>query len=111
MSTRQPLPTRTSARAIRHLLLLASVGEATAIVSAADVSPIVPSPVTELADGGPDPLPAADVDGDGQVGLSDLIAVINSFGVCPDVPECPADTNGDSLVNMTDLVFVLANWT
>ena len=38
----------------------------------------------------------ADIDGDGLVAFSDLLAVISNWGPCPDPPApCPADINGD----------------
>jgi len=49
-----------------------------------------------------------DVDGDGTVGLSDLIAVLSNWGPCF---ICPADLNGDGTVGFADLALVLANWT
>jgi len=51
--------------------------------------------------------PCPDTDGDGNVGFSDLLAVLSSWGPCP---GCPADVNGDGNVDFTDLVTILANW-
>jgi secreted PhoX family phosphatase len=49
-----------------------------------------------------------DLDGDGTVGLGDLLIVASSFGgFCND---CPADINQDGLVDFLDLVEILENW-
>ena len=49
-----------------------------------------------------------DVNGDGEVNVSDVLAVISAWGPCGD---CPEDLNGDGNVNVTDLLDVIANWT
>ncbi len=49
-----------------------------------------------------------DVDGDGQVNITDLLALLSDWGPCP--ASCPADLNGDSLVNVEDLLILLGNW-
>ncbi|MBT8485154.1 MAG: hypothetical protein KJO43_06210 [Phycisphaerae bacterium] len=49
-----------------------------------------------------------DVDGDGDVDFTDLLAVISSWGPCV---GCPADINGDGVVDFTDLLILLAAWT
>lgn len=56
-----------------------------------------------------------DVNGDGAVNVSDLLAVINQWGACPPSPQsCPADIfpppNGDGAVNVSDLLMVINNW-
>jgi hypothetical protein len=48
-----------------------------------------------------------DVTGDGAVNVSDLLAIIGSWGGCS---GCPADLNGDGVVNVTDLLSVIGNW-
>lgn len=55
----------------------------------------------------PDPLPIrGDLDGDGIVGLEDMLIVIAAFGHCPVDETCPADLNVDGVVDLQDL-FVL----
>ncbi len=49
-----------------------------------------------------------DVDGDGEIGTSDLLAIIDMWGVCE---NCSEDVNGDFLVDVTDLYIVIGNWT
>jgi hypothetical protein len=49
----------------------------------------------------------ADLDGSGQVDVSDLIQVILAWGA---VGETPADLNADGLVDVADLVEVIAAW-
>lgn len=49
----------------------------------------------------------ADVNGDGVIGLADLIAVLAAWGPCE---ACPADVDGDGEVSFADLTTVLAAW-
>ncbi|MBT8486621.1 MAG: hypothetical protein HKO59_11995 [Phycisphaerales bacterium] len=49
----------------------------------------------------------ADVDGDGTVAFTDLLAVLAEWGPCP---VCDADVDGDEIVGFTDLLAVLAAW-
>ncbi len=48
-----------------------------------------------------------DINGDGVVNISDLLAVLAAWGPCP---GCPEDITGDGVVNVTDLLAVLAAW-
>jgi YVTN family beta-propeller protein len=50
---------------------------------------------------------AGDVDGDGQVGFADLLAVLSEWGPCA---ECAADTDGSGEVDFGDLLMVLSEW-
>ena len=59
------------------------------------------------AGGGPAIPCPADITGDGQINVSDLLAVISAWGVCP---GCPADINADGQVNVTDLLMVINGW-
>ena len=49
--------------------------------------------------------PAADLDGDGTVGIADLTQALAAFGTL-----CLGDVNRDGGVNIADLTTVLANW-
>jgi probable HAF family extracellular repeat protein len=52
-----------------------------------------------------------DLDGDGSVGVLDLLALLDAWGDCPDPPaECPADLDDDGVVGVSDLLILLANW-
>ena len=51
-----------------------------------------------------------DIDGDGQVGTSDLLLLLGQWGACPPMGECSADLNGDGSVGTADLLSLLANW-
>lgn len=56
-----------------------------------------------------------DITGDGHVNVDDLLAVINSWGNCPNCKliPCPADVaprGGDCVVNVDDLLMVINNW-
>jgi len=48
----------------------------------------------------------ADVSGDGEVNVTDLLAVIDQWGQS----NSPADINGDGVVDVTDLLEVVGNW-
>jgi hypothetical protein len=57
------------------------------------------------------PRRAGDVDGNGAVNIDDLLAAINTWGVCPSPPTpCPGDLNGDGVVNIDDLLAVINGW-
>ncbi len=61
----------------------------------------------------PIPVPCpADISGDGNVNVTDLLAVINNWGACsrPCPPHCAADVNHDCAVNVTDLLAVIVAW-
>ena len=49
----------------------------------------------------------ADVDGNQQVDVSDLLAVLLSWGPCA---GCPEDVDGDGVVGVGDLVLTIAAW-
>jgi hypothetical protein len=50
----------------------------------------------------------ADLDGDGLVGVLDLLALVANFGPCPD-GGCPWDVSGDGVVDQSDLWGVLCH--
>ena len=49
-----------------------------------------------------------DVNGDGIVNVSDLLAVIEAWGPCSF--SCPEDLNGDGVIDVVDLLAVIAAW-
>ncbi len=49
----------------------------------------------------------ADLDGSGEVGFSDLLAVLSAWGACD---KCPEDLDGDGVVGFSDLLVVLSAW-
>jgi hypothetical protein len=58
---------------------------------------------------------AADITGDQTVNVSDLLAVIDSWGFCPncELIVCPSDIapdGGDCFVNVMDLLKVINSW-
>jgi hypothetical protein len=57
----------------------------------------------------PAPCPA-DVTGDGQVNVSDLLGVIAAWGTTGDPGRHPADVDENGVVNIEDLLDVIAAW-
>lgn len=51
-----------------------------------------------------------DLDGDGLVGVSDLLILLASWGPCDDCNGCPADIDGNCSIGVADLLILLANW-
>ena len=49
----------------------------------------------------------ADIDNNGEVNVTDLLAVIDSWGACD---MCTADINDDGFVNVSDLLIIIASW-
>ncbi|MAB84048.1 MAG: hypothetical protein CMJ24_11550 [Phycisphaerae bacterium] len=52
----------------------------------------------------------ADINCDGVVDVTDLLAVIAAWGDCPEGDDCLEDTNDDGVVDVTDLLAVIAGW-
>ncbi len=53
-----------------------------------------------------------DLDGDGVVGVLDLLILLAAWGPCSAPPApCPADLDGDGSVGVGDLLIQLANWS
>ena len=52
---------------------------------------------------------AADIDGDGEVAVLDLIELINAWGPCGTM-GCPADLDGDGEVAVLDLIALITAW-
>ncbi len=55
-----------------------------------------------------DPCPA-DIDGDGNVDVPDLIELIVAWGDCGG-GSCPADIDGSGVVDVSDLVALIVAW-
>ncbi len=51
-----------------------------------------------------------DIDGDGNVGIHDLLQMLAAHGVCPKDDPCPADINCDRRVDFQDLLAIISNW-
>ncbi len=62
----------------------------------ADLTPLAPCP--------------ADVNGDGLIGLNDLLEVLGAMGPCANCDQCDADVDGDCDVDIADLNLVLVGW-
>ncbi len=55
----------------------------------------------------PTPICPSDLNGDGTVGVSDLLMLLADWGDCP---GCDADLNSDDTVDVSDLLILLADW-
>jgi hypothetical protein len=51
-----------------------------------------------------------DIDGSGDVGFTDLLTVLSTWGPCPPAAPCEADIDASGDVGFTDLLAVLATW-
>jgi hypothetical protein len=51
-----------------------------------------------------------DLDADGMVSVTDLLALLSAWGQCSDCPGCLEDFDGNGVVNTVDLLQLLANW-
>ena len=49
-----------------------------------------------------------DANGDGSVGVLDLLQIIDSWGC---TGSCPGDVNGDFSVTVADLLIVISEWS
>jgi hypothetical protein len=63
--------------------------------------------VGDTVNGSVTPPPCGDTDGDGQVDVTDLLAILTAWGPCV---GCPEDFNGDGVVEIADLLFLLSTW-
>jgi len=53
----------------------------------------------------------ADLDGDGEVGITDFLDLLAAWGPCPAPPQgCPADLDFDNEVGINDFLDLLASW-
>ena len=55
--------------------------------------------------------PLGDLNGDGIVGIADMLIMFANWGPCSDCNNCPADLNGDCTVGVADLLILFANWS
>ena len=49
-----------------------------------------------------------DANGDGLVNVSDILVIVDSWGIC--IGICPVDLNNDGFVNVIDLLIVIDSW-
>lgn len=54
--------------------------------------------------------PVGDLDGDGSVGVKDLLILLGDWGPCDNCTDCSADLDGDCTVGVKDLLILLGNW-
>ncbi len=59
--------------------------------------------------GPPEGVPG-DLDGNGSVGVPDLLLLLAAWGQCPAEGACPADLDENGTVGVPDLLILLANW-
>lgn len=57
------------------------------------------------------PAIAADLDVDGYVGTSDLLALLGAWGPCPREGACAPDLTQDGQVGVADLLALLSSWS
>ena len=57
--------------------------------------------------------PSGDLDGDGLVGITDLLVLLAGWGPCPNPcpPNCLGDIDDDCVIGIIDLLALLANWS
>ncbi len=55
----------------------------------------------------PEPACPEDLNGNGEVDVSDLLILLSDWGSCA---GCPADLNGDGVVDVSDLLILLGAW-
>ncbi|MDP7071223.1 MAG: hypothetical protein QF561_07755 [Phycisphaerales bacterium] len=87
---------------------VSSAGVTSQPVSAADFNgtlrvEVIEYPFPELEGSTP-----GDIDGDGVVGVEDLLAIIAAWGPCD---ACDEDLNDDGLVDVSDILALLSLWT
>jgi hypothetical protein len=51
-----------------------------------------------------------DLDGDGPVGVSDVLLLLSLWGPCGDCGSCSADLNSDCNVGVLDFLLLLSSW-
>ncbi len=54
--------------------------------------------------------PLGDLDGDCQVGATDLVLLLVDWGRCDNCENCPADLDNNCVVGASDLLTLLVNW-
>ncbi len=52
----------------------------------------------------------ADLDHDGVVTITDFLALLAAWGICPAGQSCPADLDGTGSVGIGDFLMLLADW-
>ena len=56
------------------------------------------------------PRRTSDINGDGVVGVTDLLILLANWGPCNDCDECQVDLDCNCSVGVNDLLILLANW-
>jgi hypothetical protein len=52
-----------------------------------------------------------DVDGDGDVGVVDFLALLQDWGMCLEAPKrCATDLDGNGMIDVVDVLELLAHW-
>ena len=79
----------------------------------ADVCDVIDGSSRDInSDGVPDEcMPPADLNGDGDVTVADLIIMIQNWGACAECPPaCLGDLDGDCVVATDDLLMLVSVW-
>ena len=82
-------------------------GDGRADVVTANMSIGSPPTVTVLIN---QPTCPWDLNGDGFVGIGDLLAFFALWGPCPGPPGCPGDFDSSGFVGVGDMLLMFANW-
>ena len=56
------------------------------------------------------PVVLGDIDGDGTVGILDMLILLGDWGPCPQAGACVSDLDTDGAVGIGDLLTLLGNW-
>ena len=94
---------------MNHLLnaLAASTLTATLVLTPGSAGGMSPASPLMWGDDCPN---CPDIDGDGNVGILDLLQMLAAHGACPEDDDCPADINCDERVDVQDLLAIISNW-
>jgi hypothetical protein len=97
-----------------------AVPDGTSTIYGSDPDSSIPVPpaafLVDYIDGSPGPATieviatAGDLDGDGAVGVTDLLDLLAAWGPCDNCDDCPADLGDDCNVGIADLLVLLAAW-
>lgn len=89
-------------------VLIGTIGQHDASVVEATNGPFVVLGGFQVGGGSGAPPCPADISGDGEIGFTDLLAVLSAWGPC--AGPCPQDLDNSGGVGFNDLLTVLSAW-